>query len=649
MKQILIPLSLAVLLSSCAQRYAMKGHQAYDRLAFDDAIEHYEKIKDSKKNSEVMIRLADSYHFKNQPSEAIEWYAAAIDEVGVENVDDEVLLNYAQALESTGSYELAADYYEKFFKENVDDYAAFTRMVSSERNDAPLFGNDRIEIKKLAVNQPQRSSMSPVYHKDGVVFTSERNRTLKNKVSPWSGRPFVEMYYSELKDDGEFDFPTVFAKELQTPYDDGVVSFSPDGNTMYFTRTNYLDGELSTDDANIVNLKILKSELKDGEWQEPVELAFNSDDYSCVHPAVSPDGKRLYFASDMPGGKGESDIYVANIWEDGTIGLPRNLGYMVNTERDDMFPTISSENGHDVLYFSSEGHVGFGGLDIFKSRSYGYAWTTPEALPVPFNSKKDDFGLIFKGDVDKGYFTSNRSNDKGVDAIYNFERIRDGYLKVVALEAKTSEKLDDVKVSLVADTVEEKTLVTGSEGTAVFELEPNKTYTIQAERVGYLTEMESKITGHDLEGDTVLAHVVLAAVPGAEVSLEAPIFQPVYFDYDKFDIRTEEAKDLDRLANYMMSNPAVRVRLEGHTDSRGKDHYNDWLSHKRTEATLDYLIRKGIDRSRFVAKAYGEDQLVNDCDEKADDCSEEQHQRNRRTEIEIINETQMSLTDDSKK
>ncbi len=626
----------ASLLSSCANRNINKGHTAYNNLAYAEAVEHYTKVDDDNKDYQTKVQLADSYHFLNRPEDAAKWYAEALQEKDLSQVDYDVLIRYAQALESTGSYDLAQDYYLEAFSRNPEDVAALSRFVSSDTNQISSFETDRFETQKLAINQDNRSHMSPVYHKDGLVFTSERNKSLKNDTHPWSGRPFAEMYFSSIKEDGELGTPKVFAKNLQTPYDDGVVSFSPDGRTMYFTRTNYTDGDLNMDEEGNVNLKILKSEFKNDEWQEPQELAFNSDDYNCVHPAVSPDGTKLYFVSDMPGGIGQSDIYIANIYEDGTTGFPRNLGYVVNTERNDMFPMVKTDNGQDVLYFSSEGHPGYGGMDIFVSHSYGTGnyWTTPEALPMPLNSNKDDFGIAFEGDMDKGYLSSNRGDSQGIDALYKFDKQKEGILQAVVLEENSNEPISNSEVKLVAGE-EEIVKKTGTNGSVFFEVEPEIYYQLKVEQEGFVPEEAYVVpNSSDLYGDTLVKTIDLAAIPKIVVT-PIPDFRPIYYEFDDYTITEKAASELDKVATIMKDYPSITVRLNGHADSRGSDDYNDWLSAQRSEAAKAYLVNAGISASRIDTESYGEDKLVNNCDEATDDCTENQHQKNRRTVIEI--------------
>ncbi len=639
----------AVLFAGCAQHYALKGDQAYDRLAYAEAIDKYQKIKDDKKDYKTKVRLADSYHFNNEPEEAAHWYGEAMKDKPLDQVEEDVLLRYAQALESTGQHELASDYYHAYFKDNTTDIAAFVRMLSADTLDDDIKSNDRYEVAKLDINQNNRSSMSPVYYKDQyLVFTSERNRTLQNEKSPWTGRPFVDMYCSEIKEDGSLGTPKTFAKDVQTKFDDGTVTFSPDYKTMYFTRTNYVDGEVETDDNNVANLQIFRATMKDGKWGEAELLPFNSRHNCYVHPALSEDGRRLYFASDMPGGLGGSDLYVAQIDENGNVGEPRNLGYMVNTERDDLFPTVVSENGHDVLYFASEGHAGYGGLDIFRTHAHKWAWSKPEILPAPINSIDDDFGIAFQGEFDHGYFTSTRASEDGIDAIYKFDRFKDGTLKVVAVEEGTTKSLEDVRVTVQAD--EKKQDVskrTDEEGSAHFTVEPNESYIVSAQSKGYLINHEPEVTTRNLDGDTLLSYVILKPAPGSELTFQDVAFTPIYFDFDEYDIRENEAKDLDKLADYMKSNLNVTIQLKGHADSRGSDEYNIWLSHMRADATREYLESKGVSGDRISTTGFGESKLVNDCDEISDDCSEEQHQKNRRTVIELVKEEELTNTTSS--
>ena len=641
---------VTTLLSSCATQKIYKGDEAYHALAYADAVDHYTRVDEDKMTAEVKTRLADSYHFMNRPEDAAVWYEKAIKMQDMNEVEYDVIVRYAQTLESTGDYDLAQFYYREAFKQRPEDMAALSRFISSDTNELEDYQGDRFEINALDINKDNRSQMCPVYFKDGVVFTSERDASTKNKTHPWSGRPFVEMYYSDILEDGQFSSPKVFAKNVQTAYDDGVTTFSPDGKTMYFSRTNYIDGDLTTDDQGIVNLKILKSEFKDGKWQDPVELNFNSDDYNCVHPALSEDGKRLYFVSDMPGGMGLSDIYYADVHDDGSVGTPINLGYMINTERSEMFPMLKLENGEDVLYFSSAGHEGYGGMDIMVSYGYGKYWTDPELLPEPINSHKDDFGIAFKNDMKTGYLTSNRDNTEGIDKIYLFKKKTSGTLKTIVSIDEKDNYLSNTEVTLLLDEgSKEKT--TNGNGVVFFEINPNEAYELVVQVDGYVRD-ESYVVpqDQDLYGDTLVRYIHLVKTPDldsttidiVEIKDEDPNVKPIYYEFDEYDITKKASEQLDEVVEIMESNPDLTIKLKSHADSRGTDEYNDWLSSKRAESAKEYLIDSGISANRIDTKAFGEDKLVNDCDEASDDCSEKQHQKNRRTVI-ILNQQDVSM------
>ena len=411
---------------------------------------------------------------------------------------------------------------------------------------------------------------------------------------------------------------------------------------MYFTRNNY--GKKLVRDKNGVNhLKIYMSKKVNGDWIEAVEVPFNSDDYSTGHPALSPDGKQLYFVSDMPGSIGQTDIFVVDVTGPNSFSEPRNLGPEINTERKEMFPFINEKK----LYFSSDGHTGLGGLDVYET-----AYTEEEGfgevknLGKPINSNKDDFSYIINEKNQKGFFASNRSEGKGDDDIYSFKRLvieevpaSSNAIAGVITELITGDIMPMALVELLDENgIKLKEMVSDEDGSFFFEdLDADKKYTIKANRDTYFENVQ-EITA--VENDTVQVDLVIRKLKemiAIEDGIKKLKTEMIFFDFDRSYIRQDASEELDKLVEVMTEYPTMVIKIESHTDSRGKRAYNKYLSDKRAKSTREYLISKGIAPERIEsAIGYGEERLLNTCDGTIA-CTEKAHFLNRRSEFIIVN------------
>ena len=426
--------------------------------------------------------------------------------------------------------------------------------------------------------------------------------------------------------------------EVNSPYHDASAILTKDGKTMYFTRDNFDGNKLHNDQKQVTHLKIYKAELQEnGVWGEVQELSFNSESYSVGHPALSLDEKTLFFTSDMPGGFGATDIYKIAIKEDGSFGDPENLGEIINTEGDEMFPYIANNR---VLYFSSNGHIGLGGLDVFK---YNLQEINSKVSNVgsPINSQKDDFSFTVNFRTKIGYFSSNRSGGKGDDDMYSFV-VRDvpiackQVLEGVVFDKETQKRLPGTKVYL-KDLNDEKidSILVGDTATFRFEALCKKRYKVTGEKAFFIPAYRI----FDTPGSSGITDVKLALeiksdfvyADSGELMLK---INPIYFDFDRSTIRTDASLALERVISMMKKYPLLILKATSHTDSRGNDSYNMLLSKRRANATVKYLVSKGIDASRIAVQSYGETRPVNEClsEEK---CADEAHQLNRRTQFVI--------------
>ena len=385
------------------------------------------------------------------------------------------------------------------------------------------------------------------------------------------------------------------------------------------------------------------SKKVDGEWSDAKEVPFNSDTYSTGHPALSPDGKKLYFVSDMPGSIGQTDLFVVDVFDGNTFSEPRNLGPEINTERKEMFPFINDKK----LYFSSDGHIGLGGLDIYE-----VAYTEEEGFEEvknvgqPVNSNQDDFSYIVNEENQKGYFASNRANGKGDDDIYSFKRlvveevpeIKNAIAGVVT-ELVTGNVMPQALIELLDENgIKLKEMVSDDDGNFIFEdLDADTKYTIKTTKDEYFENIEDIAT---VENDTVSVDLKmnkLKEMIAIEDGIRKLKTEMIFFDFDKSYIRQDASEELAKLVEVMNEYPNMVIKIESHTDSRGAKSYNKYLSNKRAKSTRAYIISKGISAERIQsAIGYGEERLLNKCDGTVR-CTEAQHFRNRRSEFIIVN------------
>ena len=384
------------------------------------------------------------------------------------------------------------------------------------------------------------------------------------------------------------------------------------------------------------------SQKVDGEWSDAVEVPFNSDDWSTGHPVLSPDGKQMYFVSDRPGSLGESDIFVVDIMGDNQFSEPRNLGPEINTERREMFPFITDKK----LYFSSDGHVGLGGLDIYEvAYDEENGFMEVRNLGKPINSNRDDFSYIINEESQHGYFSSNRIGGKGSDDIYSFRKIlpeepNENAIAGIVTAVVDGEILPDALVELLDENGRKiKEMVTGEDGSFLFEdLDGNTKYTVRVTKGDYFEVIQDVTTKDNELVQADIAMRLLKDLIAVEDGIRKLKLNMIFFDFDKSNIRPDAAQELNKLVTIMKEYPAMVIKIESHTDSRGKRAYNRWLSDNRAKSTRRYLISEGIDPKRIQsAIGYGEDRLLNECDGTVR-CTEAQHQLNRRSEFIIVSE-----------
>ncbi|WP_430410635.1 OmpA family protein [Kordia sp.] len=622
MKKILILILVLATSNVFAQNdRTKKADKLYERFSYVKAAEKYLEIAIDDADAYVYEQLANCYYNLFQTKDAERWYLQAINE-GSKSAD--VYFKYAQMLKANGKYKEHNVYMSKFAAAKPRDKRAIAFNKNPNYIPQILAKVTKFEVKNSEINT-KNSDFGAVNSGGIVYFTSTRDG---GKKYGWNDQPFLDIYMASYDGDGNLSNAQPLSKDINTKFHEGTLAFSPDKKTMYFTRENYFEGKFKKNEEGIGTLNLYKSTMSDGEWSNVEPLPFNNDEYSVGHPTVSADGKTLYFASDMPGGLGQSDIYKVAINDDGSFGEPENLGAAINTEGREFFPFISS-NG--TLYFSSDGHLGIGGLDVFASKVNGSSYGAVRNLGTPLNSNSDDFSFTFDEEAKKGFVASNRDGGKGSDDIYETTLINpicDVDYVITVTDKETGTVLSGAKVVLADDqgnSVGSK--MTDSEGKVTFKVECDKSSIIEATIQGYVPQKLDVNSGDNPE-----RRVDIALAPIEEIIEDVIVLNPIYFDFDKHNIRQDAAFELDKVVNVMTKYPNMVIKVETHTDIRGPASYNQKLSDRRAKSTVQYIISRGIDASRLSSEGKGESSPLIDCTK----CTDDEHQQNRRSDFIIV-------------
>jgi outer membrane protein OmpA-like peptidoglycan-associated protein len=616
-----------------------KADKDYAQYAYIDAIATYERVAEKGYKDEKMFqKLGNAYYFNGELIKAAKWYDALF----AMNADQEpeYYYRYAQTLKATGDYAKADKTLEAFNKKINTDKRGILFENNKNYLEQIKANSGRFEIADAGINSTQ-TDYGSAYYDNKIVFASARDTggVVRNTFK-WTNKTFTNLYSAELKSDGTVGKPERFEKKINSKFNESTPVFTKDGKTMYFTRNNFLDGKRGRDEQKITLLKLYKADFTNGKWTNVTELPFNSNQYSTAHPALSKDEKKLYFASDMPGTLGQSDLYSVTINSDGSFGKPENLGPAINTEGRETFPFISAEN---ELYFASDGRPGLGGLDVFVSRiSKDGTFSAIQNLGAPINSKQDDFAFIIDNEKRNGFFSSNREGGNGNDDIYRFTEIRKllckQILKGIVVDLETNKIVDNAKVTLLDEQFNAiGEVVTGSDGSYIFNVDCGKNYHIRASKQDYETK-ELPVAIKTVTGETnVLVSLEKRIKPigvGTDLAktLDIPI---IYFNLDKSYIRKDAAFELEKILAVMQQYPKMKIDVRSHTDSRQTAKYNIALSDRRAKSTIQWLVKNGIAPNRVTGKGYGESQLVNKCSDGVP-CTEAEHQLNRRSEFIIV-------------
>lgn len=615
--------SFLLFASGCANYHLNKGNKEFEGLSYVKAVKYYQKSLSRKENSEARTNLAHSYRLMNDVKNAEREYERVIQLAGSAPINT---FYYAKLLMETERYEEAKARFKEYIEKAPDDVVAKMLLascnsVSSFKIDTTLYTVKPVDIDNVA------SIFGCVSYRDGIVCTAEKETRLNSKKNPWTGKSYLDLYFSQKDENGKWLSPQLLRGQINGQYHEGPASFSKDGSVVYFTRSNYYGyNKLKKSSKGINNLKIFKATLVDGKWKNIEDMPFNNDEYSSGHPCLSPDETSLYFVSDMPGGYGGTDIYVS-MFDGGRWLPPMNLGPVINTPGNEMFP-YAAEDGS--FYFASDAHNSMGGLDVFVASYQNKRWLRPENLNYPLNSSKDDFAFVLSNDGKTGFISSTRSD---TDRVYEFTKNPPTFsVEGIVSDKKTGKALANTPVVLLKNNKSDKIrLVTDANGKYQTALEAGNEYMILASREGYFSRSEEIDTKREKYSKVFVVNFALN-----EMIIQKPIvLENIYYDLDKWEIRSDAALELDKLVKILNDNPGIKIEMSSHTDSRAGDQYNLVLSDKRAQSTVNYLISRGIDANRLTWKGYGESKLVNKCSNGVT-CSEEEHQQNRRTEFKVL-------------
>ena len=594
---ILIVLALATGLPSCKSVKMADADAAMARGEFFEAQKMYRKIygrltkrEERPLRGEVAYKLADCYRRLNMSARAAASYQNAI---RYQYPDSMAFYWLGRSLQADGKYPQAAEAYRTFLEWQPDSYLAKEGLKGCQQAIAAKQGKaTRYIVKNAKLFNSRRADFAPMYldkQLDQLYFTTTNEKVTGNNRSEITGMKKSDIWFAKKNERGEWERPQAVEGELNSEHDEGIVAFSPDGQTMYLTMAR-------RSETSPTSVEIYTSKRSDASWSAPVKLEIIADTISAMgHPSVSPDGKYLYFTSDMPGGYGGKDIWRINLNE--RQGSLENLGPQINTPGDEMFPYVRTDS---LLYFSSDGHPGFGGLDLFRARlnSTGDRWSI-DNMGLPMNSAGDDFGITF-GQGESGYFSSNRGDGKGYDHIYSFE-LPDLNITISGwVVDKDDEPVPNAVIRIVGDDGSNQKEVARDDGSFKFRLSRGVKYVMMAGAKGYLNQKQ-EFESDDEEADADYGvDFVLASINKPQ------IIENIFYDFDKATLRPESKEALDAVVVMLRDNPHVSIEMGSHTDRMGSDEYNMALSERRAKSVVDYLVSVGIPADRLTWKGYGE-------------------------------------------
>ena len=584
-------------LPGCKSAKLSDANEAFDRGEYFDAQKIYRKVynrltkrEDRPLRGEVAFKLGQCYTKLNRAPQAAAAYQNAL---RYEYPDSSAYLYLGKALQADGKYGPAIDAYTNYLEYQPDDLLTKEALKGCRMAiAAKQKPKTRYVVKNAKIFNSRRADFAPMYldkSYDQIFFTSTNEKVTGDKKSEITGMKKGDIYFSKKNERGQWQQPEPVEGELNSDADEGIVSFTPDGQTMYLTKAR-------RSETSSTSVEIYTSRRSDATWSAPQKYEITADTLSAVgHPAVSADGRYLYFCSDMPGGYGGLDIWRVNLND--RVGSLENMGPQINTPGNESFPYSRTDS---LLYFASDGHPGFGGLDIFKAKlnTTGEYWSV-ENMGQPVNSAGDDFGITF-GQGETGYFSSNRGDARGYDHIFSFE-LPDIHITISGwVLDKDEEPVPNAIIRIVGDDGSNQKEVARDDGSFKFNLDRGVKYVMKAGAPGYLNvkqEFESDSAEEDADYGI---DFILAAINKPQV------VENIFYDFDKATLRPESKSALYEMVVMLNENPNVTIEMGAHTDRKGSDEYNIRLSDRRAQSVVDYLIGAGIDAGRLSPKGYGE-------------------------------------------
>ena len=641
-------ISLTIQTRQANAQYVLKqANEQYILFNYSKAIELYLQAYKKNQTFEIAEHLANSYRLIQDYKNAEAWYATT---TAMPEAKAEDFLRYAQVLQNNSNYKEAKKQYTRYYalSPEIDQKQLKLWLAACDSSIVWMKDPRPFDItNERGLNSP-KSDWGAVKYNNYLVFTSDRinkaadapakghpflrfdvDRPVDKDRYLWTGNDYLHLYQAQIGAGAEAAKPFQFNTD-GTDYHMGAASFTADGNEMYFTLTR-IPKKQSKDTAKYKTIKLeiwwSRRIAATGQWSKPLPFSYNNEQWSTGDPYITPDGRTLYFASDMPGGKGGTDIYYCqknptNNWEQ-----PVNLA-AVNTKGNERTPVLYSDN----LYFSSDGGVGMGGLDIYKAESTGKGFAAAQNMGYPVNSPQDDFAFMPVGET-TGYLSSNRAGGAGSDDIYSYIQKPEPTFAFegTVYDKRTKEVIANGTVTLTKSNGKVLTTQSDAAGKFTFALEQKSNYTLRGEKKSYLSDNQTLTTLRANPDITIRKDLYLD-----KIELNKAIrLENIYYDFDESYIREDAGIELDKLIKILKENPTIEIELSSHTDSRGNDAYNMQLSQDRADAAVKYIVDIGdINPKRIKAKGYGETKLLNRC-KNGVNCSEAEHQLNRRTEFKI--------------
>lgn len=600
-----------------------KGDKHFDRLEYVKAIDDYEKLVEKEKaNTYVYRRLAQSYFNVYKTKKAERFYELVVKDE--ENAKPNDFLQYAKTLQANGKYDAFQKAMKKFADLKPNDQRAQLFSKNPNYIDDLKDKDPKFESSKLSINSTY--SDFGAYEKGGkLYFVSARNESRRDYG--WNDQPTLDIYLAQ-NIAGTFKNPDLVEGDVNTKFNEGTVAISNDNKTMFFTRNAYEDGDYQKNEEGVSQLKIYQAKFVNDEWQDIKPLPFTSKDYATANPSLGPDNNYLYFSSNMPGGFGNSDIYRVKINDDSSFGEPENLGEKINTEGRENFPFVDNEGR---LFFSSDGHLGFGGLDVFYIKLQNKDQENPKNAAQPVNSSADDFSFTYIANKKTGYVASNRGENPSNDNIYQLDLIEpldETMLDILVTDVETNNPIEKAEVAIYdnqQNMIKESS--TQEDGHTQHKVISEMKYDIQVNAIDY----ESNSKNISAKGESM--NITIPLEPVVEVIDTITIDNKIFFAFDKAKIKEEAAFELDKIVKILDENPELSIKITSHTDKRGPESYNMRLSQRRAENTLKYFIEAGIDETRLKSEGKGESELKVKC---GSNCTNEDHLKNRRSEFTVL-------------